>query len=395
MNPKLLSVMMLFFVLLTVGCTDNSDKKENSNNEIEANQSIPSPSSTPAAQGFVPDLKLEGDIKNIYYAKRDKVLITADKLYLYDSETGSVLKEATKEAFDRENYWVIDGGYVAVGESFNRGNHGSMMAEGGFSYSVIFYDHDLNTVSEFDLDSLLEDDDMLLSLNSISFSSDGSQVTYATFSGLYLYDFTQSKKFTVIDLESEDFEGRNGIVNLEQVGFTHDDQRIAFKAQSFAIPVDPNKPSFDTCGIVNVDGTGLLNKTFDNYTCKELTSYTNHLLLAEDPTMATGRTLVMEVSGDNTRMHKLVEKKESGNVWGSNEGSYFATSISNKTDWTIRVYNMDTGKLEMEQLISIDGENRYMEQDPVIKVIDDTRTYIVLLGSKQNEVETKMIVNQF
>src|SRR5690606_16318795 len=104
----------------------------------------------------------------------------------------------------------------------------------------------------------------------------------------------------------------------------------------------------------------------------------NHLLLfAEDPTVATGKTLEMEMPSCKTKTHPQDEQEESGNDWGSNTGKYFATSTSHKNGWTIREYNMESGKIEAEQRVSSDGEERYMSHDPIIKVIDDSRTCIV------------------
>src|SRR5690606_27911623 len=175
---------------------------------------------------------------------------------------------------------------------------------------------DLNTVSEFDLNQLFESDDTLISLEAISFSSTGTQVAYATYSGLYIYDFENETITKVIDLESADAKKRSGIVTIEQIGFTNENRSLAFKAQSFDIPAKPDKPSYDTCGVVNVDGSGLLNDTFDNYKCKKLTAYNHLLLFAEDPTAATGKTLVMEMPSRKTKTHPQVEQEESGNVWG-------------------------------------------------------------------------------
>lgn len=392
MNRKLLSILISLLVLFGAGCTKNNDDQGQPNQEDEGTGLT---ISEPVVSEVVSDLKIEGDIKNIYYANEGNALISADKLYLYDVGTQNVVKESKEETFASENIWVIDSGYVAVRETVNSNNDGSMMMDGGFDFNITFYDYDLNAVSEFDLNQLFEEDDFVFSLDAISFSSTGNEVAYATYSGLYTYDFEKEAKTTVIDLESADAGGRAGIVNIEQIGFTKDDQRIAFKAQSFDVPLNPNKDSFDTCGIVNSDGSALSNRTFDNYICKELIAYNHLLLFAEDPMIASGRTLVMEPSGDQTKIHALIEKEESGNVWGSSEGSYFATSTPQKTGWAIRVYDAETGKLEAEQQVSSDGEALYMARNPVIKVMDDSKTVIVLLGATQEDIETKMFVTQF
>lgn len=404
MNKKLLIVTLLLSVFLAAGCAQNNANSERSidpspRTESQANNKTDAPDM--AATPVVSKLKLEkiqGDIKSIHYADGNKVLISADKLYLYDLGTGNVVAEAPREAFEGENYWVIDSGYVAVGVKINTGkSNGSMLTTNeGMAYSAVFYDRELNKQSEFHFSSLLDGDDVL-STDSFSFSSDGNQVAYATLSGLYLYDFSKDKRTTVIDLLSEDYKGRSGLATIEQIGFTNEDKTIAFKAQSLDVPAIPGKPSFDTCGTVNTDGSALSNRTFDNYICKELTAYNKVLFLAEDFTVPSGKILVMETPGGTTKLHTLTEKGESGFVTGSDSGRYFATSLADKngTGWKIRVYHTETGKLEAEQLVSSDGKELYMARDPKIKVIDDIRTCIVLLGSTQADIETKVVISQF
>ncbi|SDZ68340.1 hypothetical protein SAMN05421736_1347 [Evansella caseinilytica] len=395
MKRKLLTVLSIIFVLLLIGCTREEDKIESANQAAEKSDSPVQPPPPLEAESNVNVEQINGDIKNIYYAGEGKVLLSADKLYLFDADTESVLAEAPQESFERERFWVIDSGYVAVRETLSSDNDGSMMTNGEINYNAMFYDDELNKVSEYEINELVEADDMLMFLEAISFSSDGTKIAYATYSGVYIYDFEKDSKITVIDLEAADTNERSGIVNIEQIGFTKEDKRIAFKAQSFDIPAEPYKPSFDTCGTVNIDSSDLSNRTFDDYTCKQLTSYSNLLLLAEDPTMTTGRLMVMDTISGQAKMHTLTEEEESGNVSGSDGGAFFATSSRNKNGFTVRVYNADTGQVEGEQQVEVDEKSPYLSHDPVVKVLDDIRTWIILLGSKRDDVEAKMIISHF
>lgn len=409
MKKKKLSVLLALSVLLLAGCAQINVDNRNSDQSVHAddhpfqvdnkvgNQTTTSGTAAPYAVSNLKLEKIEGNIKNIHYADGNEVLISANGLILYDFVTGNVNSKISKEAFDQERYQSIKDGYVAIGVKVRTGNNsgGLLATEGGNTYSAVFYDRKLNKKSEFHFNKLLKKNEQILSLKAISFSTDGNQAAYATTSGLYLYNFKTNKKTTVIDLNAKDIKVRSGVVMFEQIAFTNNDNKIAFKAQSFDIPVVRGKPSFDTCGTVDTDGSRMLNKKFDNYTCKELTAYNKLLLFAEDFTVPSGRTLVMELPSGKTKIHKLTEKSESGFISGSDTGSYFATSRSDKTGWKIRVYNTNTGKLETEQRISSDGKALYMANDPIIKVFDDTRTYIVLLGSKQAGIKTKVVIKQF
>lgn len=387
------SLVMSLFMLFAAGCGKSSNPPVITNEYQGRTFNVGE--GTAPAESVVSDLKIEGDIKNIHYAHKNKILITANKQYIYDVGTKNVLLESPRTEAAAERLWTIDSGYAAVREAMVREQGGSSMTAGGSSYKIVFYDDNLKKVSEFDLNSLMEDDEMLMSLQAISFSSNGTRMAYATYTGVYIYDFEKKTKATVLDLSNADTSKRSGIVNIEQVGFTNQDKVIAFKAQSYDVPADPEKASFDTCGYISIDGSGLSNRTFDTYTCKRLTAYDHHLLFAEDPTNASGRTLVMEMPHGKTKIHSQVERNESGNVWGSDRGGYFATSVPDKTGWTIRIYHTETGKLEAEQHISIDGEKRYMEHDPVIKVLDDARTCMVLLGAVRDDIQSKMIISRF
>lgn len=385
MKYKLFFVLLTLLMFFAVGCTKKDAQQEEVDQGGEAVDPTISQSIPP-----LPEMKIEGDIKNIYYAHGNKVLISADKLYLYDVDSENIVAEAPQETVESEQFWVIDSGYVSVKES-NHNDPGMM--EGVPHYTGTFYNHELQIVSEFDFNQSVDEDDLLISLDGISFSKSGNKLAYATYSGLYTYDFEKDSKTKVIDLELEDSKARADIVVVEQVGIINEDTRIAFKAQTLSKV--PEKPSYDTCGVVNVDGTELSNRTFDSLTCKQVTSYSDLLLLAEDPTIASGKLMVMETTNDKTKLHTLMNQEEGGNVTGSDGGQYFATSSSNKDGFTIRVYNTETGQLEGEQQVAADEKGLYLSHDPVIKLLDDTRTYIILLGSKRDDIETKMIINDF
>ncbi|MCG7437668.1 transcriptional regulator [Lysinibacillus fusiformis] len=391
MKNKILSIILAVFVLLTSGCINNNNFKISNHEKkvIDPNISILN------EDKVVTNLKLQGDLKNIYYADGNKILILADKLYLYDLGAREVIAEAPKLLFNRENYWVIENGYAVVGETLISRNDKVRAVKGVRNYNCIFYDHNLNKVAEFDFNKLVGDNAIGLDMENISFSSDGTKVLYALTDGLYQYDFVKNKKSTIVNLKSNDYSERFGIVAFEQIDFTNYDKNIAFKAQSFDIPVLTDSSSFDSCGILNTNGSLLWNRgVFDDYKCKKITAYNDHILLAEDITIASGRLFVFEYPSDKMISHILLEKLESGSVSGSDFGKYFATSIPNNDSWIIRIYNTKTGKLESEQQVSSGGKE-YMAQDPIIKIIDDTKTCIMLFGSKRDDILTKMVVSQF
>ncbi len=343
---------------------------------------------------------LQGKIKNVYYADNGKILISSDKLYLYDIKAGKVSAESPKDTFVDENYWAIKSGYAVIGKLSDRNiteDDGFTTSNRTIKYKCIFYDRDLNKISDFNFNSLLDNDESIFNLsNGVSFSTDGNKVTYATRSGMYVYDFNKGKKSTILDFTSNDVTACHGIATVDQISFTNNNKSIAYKADSFDIPPIDGKPSFDTCGIVNIDGSGLLNQKFDNYNPKELIAYDKFLLFAEDIKTASGRLLIMNVSNGTTKIQSLTERVESGIIYGSDKGAYYATATLGKnSNWIVRIYQTQTAELETELSLPQEKESLYLANNPVIKIIDATKTLIVILGSKQSDIETKIQFYQF
>ncbi|MBD3919002.1 transcriptional regulator [Paenibacillus sp. PR3] len=416
MRMKVVVVTILISGLIA-GCTharlnhtpasDTAEATLPINNNSSLNQ-VDDIRDKPSANSSEPSTPLElhlegiqGHIKNIYYADENHVLISANKLYLYNLETGRTTAETSDEGFDQEWVQSVEDGYVVVGVAVDPGTQSSGLITTGvvISYSAIFYDPHLVKQSEFHFDSLLQEKEQILSLKSIAFTTDGKLVAYATTNGLYLYDFKTAQQTTITNLKSmdlEDLQARSGLVTFEQIGFTNWDKSLAFKAQSLDIPLVPDRPSFDTCGTVNIDRNNLLsNQRFENYSCKELTAYNEHVLFAEDFTKPSRKLLVMNMTNGKTKFLSMIEEGESQFVSGSDRGSYFATTLAEHTSWKVRIYDVSTGKLEDEQQIPSDGDMRYMDQDPIVRIIDERRVYIVLVGAKNIEVKTKVVVGQF
>lgn len=397
MKKAILSIGLCMILLLSA-CAQKSNipSESASTSPTDQTSGLPQPgekTSAPVDVGQVDWSKVQGKINGIYPAGGSEVLIFADEITLYDLAAGKTVATASKEALSGVRCWILDNGFAIAGEKKDQGaGNSSGFAAGGSGprFRVIFYDASLKNRSELDLSKLLGDKDFLPDTNAIAVSSDGSRIAYATMRGLYLYDRQSDQRTTLIDLTQEDNKARSGISTIEQVGFTNDDKSIAFKAQSFDVPAVADKPSFDTAGTISTDGTGLTNRKIDGYAVKELSAYASRMLVAEDFTTADGRVMVMDSKSHDQNIYNLADKKEGGNICGSDTGRYFASSVATKTGWTVRVYDTQTGKLVKEQSVSNDGQELYGANDPAVCLLDVTRTCFVLLGSKQNAVDTKI-----
>lgn len=334
---------------------------------------------------------IQGKIKGIYPADGSKVLVLADKMSLYDLANGKIAATAQIPTWSTIRVCPLDSGYAIIGQTISENSSGGFMQnDSEFQFLTVIYDENLVLKSEIDISKLVADGEFLNDTEAIAVSPDGNSIAFATMQGVTLYDRVNQKSIKLIDLTGEDEKAYLGLSVIEQMGFTNNGKSVAFKAQSFDVPAVLDKPSFDTVGTVNIDGSRLKNKKPVGYAPKMLTCYPSRLLVAEDFKTASGRMMVMDSKSGEERIYTLSEKKEGGNIYGSDTGLYFASSVPNKTGWTVRVYETDTGKLVKEESISNDGQELYGINDPMLCVLDDAKTCMVLLGHKQEAVDTKI-----
>lgn len=411
MKKKILSIGLSLMVLLS-GCaqTGSLEQADNASTEITS-MTVPDQIGGSPQQGETKSVssmdkqidfsKIQGKITQIYPAGGSKVMIFADKIYLYDIASGETVGTASDEGLDMVRCWTLDSGYVIAGTvspqaTSNGSGDGVGWVEGGTGdlFHVVFYDASLKSRLEFELSKMMDNEEVfMMETNGIDFSSDGNYIVCGLIKGIYLYDRKQNKRTKLIDLTVEDKKAYSGLCDIEQVAFTNADKTIAFKGQSFSVPAVNDENSFDTIGTINVDGTGLTNQKIDGYAAKELTAYDSRVLVAEDFTTADGRIMIIDNKSSNKNIYPLSDNKEGGNIYGSDSGHYFASSDENETGFTVRIYDTETGKLVKEEKISADGE--YIVKDPIMRVVDEIKMCFVILGNRQDTVDTKIVTFAF
>lgn len=397
--------ILLILILFVSGCTNSNTLNDSSSdmpsNSVKSETSSDAESDAVASKvsgavaSKVSDIdtsKIQGKIKNIYYVNNNQVLIQADKLYLYDLFISEILYQVDKGSFQVEECHVIDNGIVAIGEVGNNGS-GDSMSSGPGNLLCVTYDRELNKIAEVDMNEFIGENEYIDFTQSVAMSKDGQKIAFATNGGLFLYDINDKTKTTLINLLDDDSEKRMGLALFDQIAFVNDDNMIAFKSQSFDIPAVNGKASFDTYGTISIDGTGLSVNRSTDYSVKQMIAYNTFLVLTEDFTVPSGKLMVLDLSSNKSEIFRTATKKESGNVFGSEKGQYFATSTVNQDNVTVRIYDMKNSSLLLEE--SIVKESVYMEREPEVRIIDDMRTCIVLLGNRQTDISTQYVIFNF
>lgn len=396
---KTIFSMALCLILILSGCAQRGNETpEPALNSEDPPVQTGSPSqsgedmATPITVSQADWSSIQGKIKGIYPAGGSKVLVLADQMSLYDLASGKVVATAKAPTLSTIRVLALDNGYAIVGQTILENSSGGFLqSDSQFQFRAIIYDKDFILKSEIDISKLVADGEFLNDTEAIAVSPDGNSIAFATMQGVTLYECPNKKRTKLIDLTGEDEKAYLGLSIIEQVGFTNNGRTIAFKAQSFDIPAIEGKPSFGTIGKIDIDGTGLVNQKTADFDAYEVSVYDSILLVAENFTAFSGRIMVVDNKFERQKIYNLTDKKESkGVIYGSDNGHYFATSVLEQTGWTIRVYETDSGNLVKKENISNDGQELYGINDPMICVLDDTKTCMVLLGHKQKDVSTKI-----
>ena len=239
--------------VITVSPADNSSEQSSF------------PVSVPTDCVFNP-AQFDGKLQSCAYAGDGKLLVTADKLYLYDTVTSSVLAVtgAPLRDFDVQ---IMEGSYMLSG----------MGDDGMIAY---IYDHSLKQAYEIPVNELLMED-FVISETGIAASTDGKKLAIAAMRGLYLYDLESESLTTLLDLTQNVGIASVGISMIHGLAFTQDNSQLVFYGSGLSIPAVNDEDSFSVYGSIALDGSNLqLTKSF-NYDIEEMQSRTDRLFFPQ------------------------------------------------------------------------------------------------------------------
>nr|WP_314459813.1 hypothetical protein [uncultured Clostridium sp.] len=379
---KLLVSVLVILTLLVSGCSGQDT------GVITISQE-PAVSNSGVQSGGVDGIdtsKIQGKIRNIYCVAQNQVLILADKLYIYDLFTNGILSKTDIVNFSEAEFYSIDRGIAAIGK-INADNSNGLSANAKEDdILIIIYDNSLNKTVQISSSMFGAENEFIASPQQVAISKDGKNIAFATNTGLYIYNIDTKTKTTLIDLSDEDDEKRNGLAWFDKVAFVKNGSSLAFMAQSFDVPAINGKDAYDTYGTIDISGSNLILNKSKDYTVKQLLAFNDFMLLGDDFMAPSGKLLKLDLSTMKPETFNTQTQKESGSIFGSEKGGYFATSVVNKDNITVRVYSMDTGLMLMEEKIVEDSF--YMEREPEVRIIDGLKTCIVILGNRQADVST-------
>lgn len=332
----------------------------------------------------VNDSAFSGKIKGCYYADDNKIIVAADKLYLYDTQKGENI--ASADIFLEELcIQTYSDGYLIVGQEIGGGNNGSFMTSQnskGINGYILSKDFKIEDTISFN--GLLSDD-FILGTADAAISQDGKQIAFGGFQGLYLYD-TSSKKVSTILNYSEDGRANNmQISTIDCLAFTDNKTLVYVGAGTSS---SSGGDGISIYGTVSIDNANLSITRKADYEVGEVQRGGNLLVMPQSFNKNNGTLLMFDTVSNTEKMMTFSSSGEGKDgVFCSEQGKYVATSILGDTSVTINIYDTVSGKVIHTETVE-DSNSTYFLRVPQILILDDSDTCIVVLGRGISEVNT-------
>ena len=335
------------------------------------------PGQSPSSCTFDPAL-FGGKLQSCAYAGNGTLLVLADKLYLYDTGTSSVLATAEAPLRDFEAQ-AIDGGYVLSG----MGDSGMM---------AYIYDSSLSLNKEIAVDELLQGDFVVSETGGVAASTDGKKLAFAALGGLYLYDLESGSLTTLLDTAQDAGTASISVSMLSGAAFAQNNSQIVFSGSGSSIPTADGEESFSIYGSIAVDGSGL--KLTKSYEMEEMQSSVSRLFFPQTFTQADGTLLwVDRATGSANTLSFSASGEGKDGVYCSEQGNYVATAVLDGS-LTVRVYDAASGELVATEVIE-NSDPTYFNRIPQIYLLDESKTALVVLGGSISEIDTLVSTFEF
>ena len=334
---------------------------------------------SPSSCTFDPAL-FGGKLRSCAYAGDGTLFVLADKLYLYDTGTSTVLATAEAPLSDFE-VQAIDGGYVLSG----MGDSGMM---------AYIYDSSLSLNKEIAVDELLQGDLVVSETGGVAASTDGKKLAFAAMGGLYLYDLESGILTTLFDVTQNAGTGGIGISMLNGAAFAQDDSQIIFYGNGNTIPAVDGEDGFSIYGSIALDGSGLKLTKPSAYEIDEMQSSASRLFFPQTFTQADGTLLWIDrATGSTSTLSFSLGSEGKNGVYCSEQGNYVATAVLDG-NLTVRVYDVASGERIATEVIE-NSDPTYFNRIPRIYLLDGAKTAIVVLGGSINDLDTLVSTFEF
>ena len=337
------------------------------------------------AASTVKDSAFSGKVSGCYYAGGSRIIVAADKLYLYDMGKGETIASADISMGDLCVQAFTDG-YFVVGQGKVGGGNASFAASESDGINGYILNKDFAVQDTISFSGLLSDD-VTSQITGIAVSQDGKQVAFGDLQGLYLYDTSSKKVRTVLDYDEDGRANNIGIVSMDSLTFTGKNTLVYVGT---ATDISNGGDGFSVYGTVSTDSANItITKKADyQVDTEEIQKGGNLLAMPQSFNKNNGTLLMLDTASMTEKMITFSSRSEGKDgVYCSGQGKYVATAILEESSVTINIYDTASGKSIHTETVQ-DSNSAYFMRVPQILILDESGTCIVVLGRGIDEVST-------
>lgn len=370
------TLLVFAFTFSLAACGADQENIKNSGNEVitdtlpssqtsgtEQNVNVEEPTET----GKVDSSAFSGKVSGCYYAADNKIIVAADKLYLYDTQMGKSIASADI-ILDELCVQSYSDGYFIVGEENSNGMKGYLLSKDFAIENTIFF-HEL------------PNNDFILSTAAVAISENGKEIAIGGLQGLYLYDILTEKMSTVLNYSKDAVVNNTQLLEMDSLAFLGN-ENLAYTG----IGTDSSNGENDLSvyGTVSIDNKKLSITTKSNYDIGEMQKGGNLLIMPQSGNKVNGTLLMVDTVSNS---EKIIECEDKDGVFCSQQGKYVATAVLGNNSVTVNIYDTESEKNIHSETVKADNST-YFYRAPQILILDGSNTCIVILGRGISEVST-------
>ena len=340
--------------------------------------------SSSAGVGSVHSAAFSGKVSGCYYADDNKIIVKADKLYLYYTQNGENIASVDISLEDLYVQTYSDG-YLVVGQDIGGGNNGSLMTSQN-SNGIMGYllNKEFGIENTIYFNELLGND-FVLGTEDVAISQDGKQIAFGGLQGLYLYDISTKKVRTILNYSENSTANNMQIVVIDSLAFAGDKTLVYVGKGTSSINGGEESSIY---GTVSIDNAKLSITRKADYEVGEVQKGGDLLIMPQSYNKNNGTLLMLDTASNIEKTITFASGSEGKDgVFGSQQGKYVATSTLGDASVTINIYDTASGKVIHTETVK-NSNSTYFRRVPQILILDESNTCIVVLGRGIREVDT-------
>lgn len=338
---------------------------------------------SPVEADSVNNSTFSGKISGCYYADDNMIIVSADKLYLYDTQKGKTIASVDISLEDLYVQTYSDG-YLVVGQENGSSNGSFMASQSSSGITGYLLNKKFEIENRVSFQGLLSDD-FVLGTADVAISHDGKQIAFGGLQGLYLYNTSTGKLSTILNYSEDGAANNMQIMMIDSLVFTEDNTLIY---AGTGINSSNSGDGFSIYGTVSIDNDKLTITRKADYKIEEMQKGGDLLVMPQSFDKNNGTLLMFDTTSNTEKTMNFSSGSEGKDgVFCSQQGKYVATASLGNSSVTVRIYDTASGKAIHTETVT-DSNNTYFLRIPQILILDESNTCIVVLGRGIREVST-------